>query len=135
MYWMLLVKVKARNLARKRSIVRKESSFSSSFNRRARPLSPDQPSLERAEPLCLAFSMTSFSNIPSSIWLLYSAIHQLPTITFLTAQSITSSLFLDNVSSLQRLYFTNSKLELDRTHDRLSIRPLKDVYCPYFQIP
>jgi len=38
------------------------------------------------------------NGLPSNIWVLYSAIHQLPTITFITAQSITCSLFLDNVS-------------------------------------
>ena len=78
--------------------------------------------------------MTSFSNIPSSfwsswnmnlatlnhcnglpsnIWVLYSAIHQLPTITFITAQSITCSLFLDNVScAFIFLYASNNLITL-----------------------
>lgn len=69
---MLLVKVKARNVAPKRSIVRKESCFVSvlpSIEEHALglPLSPDQPYLETAEPLCIAESMTSFSNIPSLV--------------------------------------------------------------------
>ena len=53
------------------------------------------------------------NGLPSNIWVLYSAIHQLPTITFITAQSITCSLFLDNVScAFIFLYASNNLITL-----------------------